>query len=123
MTRGRVWDYAEEWIALEKPAGSGVLSLRMASLLERFCEELLAPETERIRRRLLLTADLMQNTGIERQFVEITLAAAVSLDAPRFRRHHPFLCRLALESMEMAREALAEGYDPRLNSCDEDEWE
>jgi hypothetical protein len=95
----------------------------MASLLERFCKELLAPETERIRRRLLLTADLMQNTGIERQLVEMTLAAAVSLDAPRFLRHHPFLRRLALESMEMAREALAEGYDPRLNSCDEDEWE
>jgi hypothetical protein len=123
VTCGRVWDYAEEWIALEKPAGSGVLSLRMASLLERFCKELLAPETERIRRRLLLTADLMQNTGIERQLVEMTLAAAVSLDAPRFLRHHPFLRRLALESMEMAREALAEGYDPRLNSCDEDEWE
>ena len=66
----------------------------------------------------------MQRAGIERQLVEMTLAAAVSLDAPRFRRrHHPFLRRLALESMEMARDALAEGYDLRLNYCDEDEWE
>jgi hypothetical protein len=123
VTRGRVWDYAEEWNALEKPAGSGELYRGMASLLERFCEELLVPETDRIRRRLLLTADLMQKTGIERHLVEMTLAAAVSLDAPRFRRHHPFLRRLARESMEMAREALAEGYDLRLTSCDEDEWE
>jgi hypothetical protein len=35
---------------------------------------------------------------------------------------HPFLKLFALESMDMAREALAEGYDLREQD-EEDEWE
>ena len=125
LAKGRVCDYAEEWIELEKAADGGNLARGMEVLLKKFCRELLVPEVERIRRRLFLTADLMQKTGKERELVEKTLAAAVSLDAPQFRhRQHPFLKRLALESMDLAREALAEGYDLRLFSDDEDdEWE
>jgi hypothetical protein len=36
---------------------------------------------------------------------------------------HPFLKRFALESMDMARESLAEGYDLRDQECEEDGWE
>ncbi len=124
VAKGRVCDYAEEWIELGKAAEGRNPTRNRETLLEKFCGELLVPEIERIRRRLFLTADLMQQTGKERLVVERTLAAAVSLDAPRFhRRHHPFLRRLALESMDMAREALAEGYDLRLFPEDEDDWE
>ena len=125
LTKGRVCDYAEEWTELEKNASGSSLARGMESLLDRFCRELLLPETERYARRLLLTADLMQTTGQPRELVERTLAAAVSLDAPQFRKHrHPFYKRLALESMELAREALAEGFDLRQLSEDEnDEWE
>lgn len=120
---GRVCDYAEQWSELEKTADASTLSRGMESLLERFCGELLVPEMEQIKRRLLLTADLMQKSGRERELIEQTLAAALSLAAPRLQgRHHPFLKRLALESMDMAREALAEGYDLR-QAGEDDEWE
>lgn len=113
LANGRVCDYAEEWIELEKSAGPR-LGKGLESILERFCAELMVPETDRIARRLLLTADMMQRTGRDREQVELSLAAAMSLASPRFRsRHHPFLKRLALESMDLAREALAEGYDLR----------
>ena len=125
VAKGRVCDYAEEWIELEKSADGRDLAAGMESLLGRFSDELLVPELDRLRRRLFLTADLMQKTGTERDLVEKTLAAALSLDAPQFRkRQHPFLKRLALESMDLAREALAEGYDLRQYSDEEDdEWE
>jgi hypothetical protein len=125
MVKGRVCDYAEEWIELEKTAGGRELAVGMESLLAGFCDELLVPELARIRRRLFLTADLMRQTDRERELLERTLATAASLDAPPSRfRHHPFLRRLALESMDLAREALAEGYDVRLFPEDEDDgWE
>jgi hypothetical protein len=124
ITKGRVCDYAEEWLQLEKSVDGAALARGMEALLTRFCGELLVPELERLKRRLLLTADLMRNTGRERALVEKALAAAMSLDAPQFRhRLHPFLKRLALESMDLAREALEEGYDLRLCASDEDDWE
>jgi hypothetical protein len=57
--------------------------------------------------------------------VERVLAAAASIAAGRIPlTRHPFLQRLALESMDMAREALAEGYDLRLGVFDgTDTWE
>jgi HEAT repeats len=124
LAKGRVCDFAEEWIELEKSAEGPCPARGMEALLMRFCTELLVPELARLRRRLLLTADLMRQTGREKALVEKALAAAMSLDAPQFRhRVHPFLKRLALESMDLAREALAEGYDLRLCAGDEDDWE
>jgi HEAT repeats len=123
VAKGRVCDYAEEWLELEKSADGASLVREMEALLTRFSGELLVPELARLKRRLLLTADLMRKTGRERVLVEKALAAAMSLDAPQFRhRLHPFLKRLALESMDLAREALAEGYDLRLCAIDEDDW-
>lgn len=123
LANGRVCDFAEEWSELEKSTPPPRLARALESILERFCGELLVPEMEQIKGRLLLTADLMQKSGRDRELIEQTLACGLSLAAPRLQsRHHPFLKRLALESMDMAREALAEGYDLREYD-DEDDWE
>jgi len=120
----RVYDYAEEWVELEKRAGERMLVKEMESLVERFCSELLLPEMETIRERLILTADLMLHTGREKELVGQTLAVAMNLMNSVLPLHkHPFLKRFALESMDMARESLAEGYDLREHQCDEDDWD
>ncbi len=120
-----VYDYAEEWIALETASGGQTRTPGMEPLLERFCREIIVPEADIIRRRLYLTADLMRHTGRDREAVERTVATAASLDKPLMKPwRHPFFRRYALESMQMAREALAGGYDPRRHPDDgEDEWE
>lgn len=120
----RVYDFAEEWIDLEKRTGESMLTREMESLVARFCKELLAPEMGAISARLLLTADLMRYTDREKELVEQTLAVALNLTKCGLSLHkHPFLKRFALESMDMAQEALAEGYDLREQDCEEDEWE
>ena len=54
--------------------------------------------------------------------VQKTLATALSLVGgflPDCR--HPFVRRLLLDSVEAARQTLAEGYDPRLEEGDDDD--
>ena len=85
-----------------------------------------APVMERISSRLLLTADLMRHSGKEPALVGKTVATACSLVKYELPYHyHPFLRRFALESMDMAREALTEGYDLRQHGdgTDDDDWE
>lgn len=126
MASARVYDYAEEWRELDKTGGGNIADKEMESILERFCRELIAPETELIRERLLLTADLMRQTGKDKGLMEKALAAAYSIESKEVRgRFHPFLERFAFESIDMAREALGEGYDLRQHSFDEDDedWE
>jgi hypothetical protein len=123
---GRVYDFAEEWIELEKGSGGKILMQGMESLVERFCRELIVPEMESIRARLRVNADLMRFADRDRDLVEQTLAVALTLGNSGVAHHkHPFLKRFVLESMDMAREALAEGYDLRQHPYDEDdaEWE
>jgi hypothetical protein len=123
IAKSRVYDFAEEWIELEKRTGENMLTREMESLVARFCRELLAPDMGVIRARLILTADLMRHTNREKELVEQTLVVALNLTNCGLPLHkHPFLKRFALESMDMAREALAEGYDLRQQD-DEDEWE
>jgi hypothetical protein len=123
LANGRVCDYAEEWSSLEKTAGRFKKARDEEAILERFCQELLVPGLAQIKRRLLLTADLMRQTGRDRLLIERTLAAALSLDTSALQNHHhPFLKRFAMESMTMARDALAEGFDPRALNDDEDGW-
>ncbi len=114
-----VYDLAEEWGKMAVPACAGHEREHAAlfrGLMERFCREIITPDLEQITRRLFLTADLMQECGIEKEQVERTLAVALSVSGSRLPAHaHPFLRRLALESLEAAREALAEGYDLRTD--------
>lgn len=93
--------------------------------LERFCTELIEPQKLHILRRLLLTADLMQQCLAEPVLVQRVLAVALSLvGAPVPLKHHPFIRRLALDSIEIARQSLGEGYDPRRHlKYDDEEWE
>jgi hypothetical protein len=120
----RVYDYAEEWIELEKNGGGRRLVGDLETLVERFCGEFLAPDLDAIRERLVLTADLMRRTGRDNEIWGETLAVAMNLHGSVLPLHrHPFFRRFALESMDMAREALAEGYDPREFQYLEDDWE
>jgi hypothetical protein len=124
VTAPRVYDYAEEWTELERNSSGGELVREMEYLVERFCAELFPPEMEAIHRRLILTADLMRRTGRERELVMQTLLVALNVQNFLFPLHkHPFLRRYAVESMDMAREALAEGYDPREMQHGDEDWE
>lgn len=76
-------------------------------ILSRFCSELLTPDLELIRERLLVSADLMSRCGRERRFVSGVVALAQSLEDYRLPHHlHPFLRGFALESMEIAGQSL-----------------
>lgn len=113
-----VYDLAEEWGKLVAASDSHERehAALAKGLIERFCREIITPDLDRITRRLFLTADLMQETGEEKEQVERTLAVALSISGSRLpAQAHPFLRRLALESLEGAREALAEGYDLRTD--------
>jgi len=125
MATCRVYDFAEQWSTLEKTGERKALTKGLEVILEQFCRELIGPAIEQIRSRLFLTADLLLRTGRDRLLVETTLATALSLNSFTMPYHfHPFLRRLALESMDAAREALAEGYDLREHphEADDDEW-
>jgi len=76
-------------------------------------------------RRLLLTADFIQQAGAYPGIIQRTLAVSLSLaSGPLPLARHPFIRRLALDSIEMARQSLAEGVDPRQQAMyDDEEWE
>lgn len=125
MATCRIYDLAEEWVRLQDAGDAKALARGLEGILERFCRELIAPQVEQIRNRLLLTADLLMRSGRERDLVEVTLATALSLNTFSMPYHlHPFLRQLALESLDAAREAMAEGYDLREHphEADDDEW-
>uniref|UniRef100_C6E7R0 HEAT repeat domain-containing protein n=1 Tax=Geobacter sp. (strain M21) TaxID=443144 RepID=C6E7R0_GEOSM len=110
MASQRVYDYAEEC-----RAGADV-----EQVLQRFCEELLAPELELIRERLLVSADLMRVLGTPGFEVANVVSLAESLiDNPLPFHLHPFLRFFALESMEIAKESLERGEEPPLRAAEE----
>lgn len=124
LTDRRVYDLADQWNSQEENDGREAWQGREL-LLRKICAELVKPEIERLSRRLLLTADLMQRTGGEREDVERALAAGLSIASKRISCHtHPFLRRLGLDSIEAACDAMAEGFDMRLQPDPEmEEWE
>lgn len=92
--------------------------------VERFCEEVIEPYREGVVRRLLLTADLMQQTGCSARIIQRTLAVSLSIaGAPLPLARHPFVRRLAIDSIMMAAQSLAEGIDPRQQPGDDEDWE
>jgi hypothetical protein len=124
---GRVFDIAEELVELQENETPGLSEKSLTALLKQFMQEVIFPEKNRIARRLFLVADLMQRTGKEHVLIERTLSAVLNLlneDIPYLK--NPFLRRLALDSLSFARDALAEGYDPRQNELewgDEELWD
>jgi hypothetical protein len=116
LSEPAVYDAAERFIALEGVAGAeSVASEALEAEIVHFCEELIIPRRGDIIKRLLLTADYMQQTGCEDSAIQRALATALSLvggGLPEWR--HPFIRRLVLDSIDTARQALSEGYDVRL---------
>ena len=95
-------------------------------VLERFCTELLEPDKPALLRRLLLVADYMLQISCPNRLIQKVLALGLSLaGSPLGLHQHPFVRRLAFDSIEMARQALAEGFDPRANRIfqDDEDWQ
>lgn len=124
---GRVFDLADELASLQEKDTHGLSEQNLANLLTQFMQDVITPEKNRIARRLFLIADFLQRTGCERELVERTLSAALNLlneQLPFLK--NPFLRRFALDSLSFARDALAEGYDPRqIDQAwgDEEQWD
>ncbi len=124
------WLYSDPLVyELADSAGKGPLPDKgheaLEPLLERFCTELVEPNKLGIVRRLLLSADLMQQCNTATELLQRVLAVAMALvGAPVPLSGHPFIRRLALDSIEMARQSLDEGFDPRRQQLyDDEEWE
>ena len=115
---------------LAEPLGQTPLGLASPETqqlaLERFCTELLEPDKPALLRRLLLVADYMQRLNCHKRLIQKTLALGLSLSGSgKQMLQHPFTRRLAFDSIEMARQALVEGFDPRQRrGFEEDEdWQ
>jgi hypothetical protein len=123
LSEPAIYDAAERLDLLEKgTAGNGISEAELEAEMARSCAEMITPRRAEIIKRLLLTADYMQQTGCDEKQVQHTLATALSLVGgflPEVR--HPFIRRLILDSIETARQALAEGYDLRLEEIYDDE--
>ena len=126
LTEAAVYDVAERFIALEENGGPNmVTSEALEAEIARCCDELIMPRRAEIIKRLLLTADYLQQIDSDEVTIQQTLATALSLVGgvlPDCR--HPFIRRLLLDSVDAARQTLAEGYDPRLEEeFDGDEYD
>jgi hypothetical protein len=119
-----VYDAAERLTALEKKhdGAEAIPESDIEAELTGFCNEMVSPRRAEIVKRLLLTADYMQHTGSDEKTVQHTLATALSLVGGFLSEtNHPFIRRLILDSIETARQAIAEGYDMRLEEGFDDE--
>ncbi len=118
-----VYDAAERLSRLEKSAADKKIPDDIIEeIIAEFCAELIAPRRAEIVKRLLLTADFLQQTGSEERIVQHTLATALSLVGGFVSEtRHPFIRRLILDSIETARQALADGYDLRMEEGYDDE--
>ena len=95
-------------------------------VIERFCSELIEPDKPALLRRLLLSADFMQQSGCRKESIQQVLALGLSLAGSQLPlSRHPFIRRLGFDSIEMARQAMVEGFDPRNKQAydDDEEWE
>jgi HEAT repeat protein len=120
LTERRVYGYAEQWRRLDEQGDR----LGLGRLVDEFCAELLQPRLERLVRRLFLSAELLLQAGREPRLTEMVLATAAALQLPGpLAVRHPFLKRLAVESITSAGEVLDEGYDPRLQPEMDDYWD
>ena len=123
LTETSVYDAADRFIALELENGADAIPPEVLEKeISRCCDELIVPRRADIIKRLLLTADYLQQIESDESTVQKTLATALSLVGgflPDCR--HPFIRRLLLDSVDAARQTLAEGYDPRLEEGADDE--
>lgn len=123
LSEPAVYDAVDRLEALEKKNRDGIIPEQELEVeLARFCKELIIPRRAEIIKRLLLIADYMQQVKSDETQVQHTLACALSLVGgflPEVR--HPFIRRLMLDSIETARQAMAEGYDLRMEESFDEE--
>ena len=123
LTETALYDAADRFNALDRESSTGTMSMEvLEEEINRCCDELIVPRRAEIIKRLLLTADYLQQIAGDENTVQKTLATALSLVGgflPDCR--HPFIRRLLLDSVDAARQTLAEGYDPRLEEGHDDE--
>lgn len=123
LTESALYDAADRFAVLEGDGGpESVSSKDLEREISRCCDELIVPRRADIIKRLLLTADYLQQIEGNENTVQKTLAAALSLVGgflPDCR--HPFVRRLLFDSIDAARQTLAEGYDPRLEEGEDDD--
>jgi len=112
LSEPAVYDSAER---LEAESKKLQVNVSAEALLEkeiqRLCEELIVPRRAELIKRLLMSADYMQQTGCDESLVQQAIAVGLSLVGEL--SSHPFIRRVILDSLETARQALAEGYDLR----------
>jgi hypothetical protein len=112
----RLFELAEEYDLLDKKTAGRSLEKSVEDFIEKFIQDKIANDSERIARRLFLIADLMERSGRERYLVEKTLSVAANLLHPLYTGpQNPFLRQFALESLKITREAVAEGFDYRMH--------
>lgn len=125
LTETALYDAADRFNALETGDPDSVSPEALEGEISRCCEELIVPRRADIIKRLLLTADYLQQIEGDERAVQKTLATALSLVGgflPDSR--HPFVRRLLLDSIDAARQTLAEGYDPRMEvGYDDDDYD
>ncbi len=124
LTETALYDAADRFNALEAGGAGSESAEGLEKEIARCCDELIAPRRADITKRLLLTADYLQQIGSDESAIEKTLATALSLVGgflPDCR--HPFVRRLLLDSVDAARQTLAEGYDPRLEEGFDDDYD
>lgn len=95
-------------------------------LIECFSTDLIESDKPSLLRRLLLTADFMQQSDYQKDNIQKVLALGLSLAGTQLPlNRHPFIRRLGFDSIEMARQAMVEGFDPRNRQSydDDEEWE
>ncbi len=118
-----LYDAAERLLELEKREVSDIEArAALETEIERFCSEVITPQRGELVKRLLLAADFMFQTGGDDTIIKQTVATALSLVGgfladPR----HPFIRQLVFDSIDMARQTLSQGYDPRLEEGYDDE--
>ena len=126
LTETALYDVADRFNAMETENESDTVPAEaLEKELLRCCDELIVPRRADIIKRLLLTADYLQHIESSESTVQKTLATALSLVGgflPDCR--HPFIRRLLLDSIDAARQTLAEGFDPRLEGeADDDDYD
>jgi len=125
LTETTLYDAADRFNAMEAAGIDTVTPEDVEREITRCCEELIVPRRADIIKRMMLTADYLQQIDGDETTVQKTLATALSLVGgflPDCR--HPFIRRLLLDSVDAARQTLAEGYDPRLEEgYDDDDYE
>lgn len=115
----RVYDFAEENKSKRAYSIKKMTYQKMENLFAKFSEELIEPNEDKIRRMLLLSADLLDKVD-EKSLVKTVLSAYYNMDIKPLY-YHPFIQRMVIESIKVALRNMKNGFDMRQNFRDFDQ--